>query len=122
MQINEEIATGERIAFLTLSKQLASSSNSDNHTIAEDDSDNSNNIKKVSTNWRAATIATEEGLMNGNFAGLSEDGRFLRVANLETPLGKVDKCSLRDTDVLFTRFQMTEEELIQVNAARRYNS
>jgi hypothetical protein len=98
----ENTATGERIAFLTFSKQLAQ---------ANDGDDNQQG-------WRSATLATNDGLMNGKFAGFSEDGRFLRVAELETPLGKVDKCSLRDTDVLFARFHMSEAELEAIGSAR----
>lgn len=108
MSDEDKVATGERLAFLTLSKQLASSNNKETRSDGEENT----------SNWRSSIIATEDGLMNGDFAGISEDGRFLRVANLETPLGKIDKCSLRDTDVLFTRFQLSENELIDINAAR----
>eukprot|EP00615_Pteridomonas_danica_P008387 CAMPEP_0114352912 /NCGR_PEP_ID=MMETSP0101-20121206/18287_1 /TAXON_ID=38822 ORGANISM="Pteridomonas danica, Strain PT" /NCGR_SAMPLE_ID=MMETSP0101 /ASSEMBLY_ACC=CAM_ASM_000211 /LENGTH=397 /DNA_ID=CAMNT_0001493521 /DNA_START=23 /DNA_END=1216 /DNA_ORIENTATION=+ len=95
---NEDEVTAERIAFLSLCKQLA--------------------IPEIDGNWRPATFATDDGLINGNFAGLSEDGRFLRASNLSTPIGQYKKCSLRDTDVLFARFELSEKELFDIKESR----
>ena len=81
----------QRVSFLSLLEKLAK-------PIAEGE-------------WRPATFATKEGLLNGQFAGFSQNERFLKAANLSTPIGEYRKCELRDTDVLFVRFELSSEEI-----------
>jgi hypothetical protein len=97
----ERAATGERLAFLALTRQLATPTH----------------LNPVPT-WRPATFATDEGLLQGHLAGLSEDERTFRATDLATPIGVYSKAQLRDTDVLFARFTLSAAEVQEIRDAR----
>jgi hypothetical protein len=98
----EHRATGERLAFLTLARQLATPTR----------------LEPEPAWQRPTTFATDEGLLQGNLAGLSEDERLFRATDLATPIGVYSKAQLRDTDVLFARFTLSAAEIQEVRDAR----
>jgi len=104
MNLNADIehkATGERLAFLILARQLATPTRLEPEPA-----------------WRPTTFATDEGLLRGNLAGLSEDERLFRATDLATPIGVYSKAQLRDTDVLFARFTLSTAEVKEIRDAK----